>query len=96
MSRDLNPESAAPPPRQDKPEQHEDAATAVDLTSPAWRAPDLRQMGRAFVDLYVGQLSEGQLVTLTRLDRVQVREIDDLFGDAMRQLASALDGRSQT
>lgn len=38
---------------------------------------------RWFVDLRLGVLSEGQVVTLTGLDRVQVRELDDLFNQAI-------------
>lgn len=56
------------------------------------RPPNQRliRLGKAFVELREGVLSEGQLVQMTGLDRITVREIDDLFNQAVTGLEEAL------
>lgn len=61
------------------------------------RVPNQRliRLGKAFVELREGVLSEGQLVEMTGLDRITVREIDDLFNQAVTGLEEALGGAAQ-
>lgn len=56
------------------------------------RVPNQRliRLGKAFVELREGVLSEGQLVQMTGLDRITVREIDDLFNQAVTGLEDRL------
>jgi hypothetical protein len=54
-------------------------------THPAYGA-----WARWFIDLRMGVLSEGQVCTLTGLDRVKVREIDDLFNQALTAISDTL------
>ncbi len=56
------------------------------------RVPNQRliRLGKAFVDFCEGALSEGQMVQMTGLDRLKVREIDALFNQAVGLLDEAL------
>lgn len=56
------------------------------------RPPNQRliRLGKAFVDFCEGDLSEGQIVQMTGLDRLKVREIDALFNQAVGLLGEAL------
>lgn len=51
---------------------------------------ELIRLGKAFVDRHQGVLTEGQMVSLTGLDRVTVRDVEDLFNQAMSCLAENL------
>lgn len=51
---------------------------------------ELIRLGKAFVDRHQGVLTEGQMVSLTGLDRVTVRDVEDLFNQAMSCLADGL------
>ncbi len=64
--------------------EHEDEPEN-DQAHPAYGA-----WARWFVDLRIGVLSEGQVATLTGLDRVKVREIDDLFNQALTAISDTL------
>lgn len=56
------------------------------------RVPNQRliRLGKAFVEFCEGVLSESQMVQMTGLDRITVREIDDLFNQAVTGLEEAL------
>lgn len=56
------------------------------------RVPNQRliRLSKAFVELREGMLSEGQVVQMTGLDRITVREIDDLFNQAVTGLEDRL------
>ena len=88
-------------PAPDQPGHHllfVDGQQIVGFGSDTPKPPDdiLIWYASAFVRLREGALSEGQLVTMTGLDRVTVREIDDLFNQAMTGLADALAARTIT
>lgn len=79
---------------------HEDEPDNDDAPNPVadWtpdcdgRVPNQRliRLGKAFVEFCEGVLSEGQIVQMTGLDRLKVREIDALFNQAVGLLGDVL------
>lgn len=78
---------------EDEPDNDDAPSPVADWTPDCdGRVPNQRliRLGKAFVELREGVLSEGQLVEMTGLDRFDVREIDDLFNQAVTGLEDRL------
>lgn len=60
-----------------------DDTSTINNNAPSHMNEQIGTWARWFVDHRLGLLSEGQVVTLTGLDRLTVREIDDLFNQAL-------------